>query len=279
MALTLMYITNRPEVADIAQRAGVDRIWVDMEYIGKEERQAGMNTVKSHHTIQDVKNIRKVTTTSELLVRVNPIHNATDQFCSSEEEIDGVISSGTDVIMLPMFRSPIEVDRFLSAVRGRAKTILLFETAEAVENIDSILSLSGVDEVHIGLNDLHLAYKKKFMFELLIDGTVEMLSQKCKDKGLKFGFGGIARIGYGDLPAEYIIGEHYRLGSSMAILSRGFCNANNTPDAHDIEGVFIEGVKGIRDKEKEFSMCSEAVLEKNRREIEMIVKNIVANKK
>ena len=37
MALKLMYITNRPEVAVIAQDAGVDRIFVDMEYFGKDQ--------------------------------------------------------------------------------------------------------------------------------------------------------------------------------------------------------------------------------------------------
>ena len=35
MALKLMYITNKPEIAQIAQDAGVDRILIDMEYIGK----------------------------------------------------------------------------------------------------------------------------------------------------------------------------------------------------------------------------------------------------
>ena len=30
-----MYITNRPEIAQIAESAGVDRIFVDLEYIGK----------------------------------------------------------------------------------------------------------------------------------------------------------------------------------------------------------------------------------------------------
>lgn len=55
MGLKLMYITNNPEVAQIAERAGVDRIFVDMEYIGKSERQGGMDTVQSHHTLEDVK--------------------------------------------------------------------------------------------------------------------------------------------------------------------------------------------------------------------------------
>ena len=46
MALTLMYITNNPITAQIAQEAGVDRIWIDMEYIGKDERQGGISTGK-----------------------------------------------------------------------------------------------------------------------------------------------------------------------------------------------------------------------------------------
>ena len=52
-----MYITNRPEIAQIAETAGVDRIFVDLEYIGKAERQGGMDTVQSHHTLEDVKKI------------------------------------------------------------------------------------------------------------------------------------------------------------------------------------------------------------------------------
>lgn len=34
-----MYITNRPEIAAIADSNGVDRIFLDLELIGKEERQ------------------------------------------------------------------------------------------------------------------------------------------------------------------------------------------------------------------------------------------------
>jgi phosphoribosylformimino-5-aminoimidazole carboxamide ribonucleotide (ProFAR) isomerase len=62
-----MYITNNPRVAKIAQDAGVDRIWVDLEYKGKEQRQAGMNTVKSNHTVEDVRRLRSVVTRSAYL--------------------------------------------------------------------------------------------------------------------------------------------------------------------------------------------------------------------
>ena len=37
-----MYITNRPEIAKIAEKAGVDWIFVDMEFIGKDARQGGL---------------------------------------------------------------------------------------------------------------------------------------------------------------------------------------------------------------------------------------------
>ena len=75
--------------------------------------------------------------------------------------------------------------------------------------------------------------------------------------GIKYGFGGIARVGYGMLPAEYIIAEHYHLGSSAAILSRGFCDANIVKDPREIESIFIDGVKNIRRKEKEVEKYSE----------------------
>ena len=48
--LKLMYITNRPEIARIAETAGVDWIFVDMEFIGKDVRQKGLDTVQNHHT-------------------------------------------------------------------------------------------------------------------------------------------------------------------------------------------------------------------------------------
>lgn len=74
MSLKLMYITNKPEVAQIAEASGVDRIFIDMEYIGKSERQKNLNTVQNHHTVEDVACIHEAIETAELLVRVNPIH-------------------------------------------------------------------------------------------------------------------------------------------------------------------------------------------------------------
>ena len=278
MALTLMYITNNVTVAEIAQKAGVDRVWVDMEFIGKEERQAGMNTVKSRHTIEDIARLRPIVKQATLMTRVNPLHKATKDYCSSKEEIENAILAGAEVVMLPMFKTRGEAEEFVSLVGGRAKTQLLVETAEAVASIEEICKVQGVDEIHIGLNDLHLAYKQKFMFELLADGTVERLCKSIKASGIKYGFGGIARVGYGMLPAEYIIAEHYRLGSTAAIVSRGFCDANLVEDPKMIEGIFIEGVRNIRAKEKEFERYTQQDFEANRKIVVEKVNEIVALK-
>ena len=70
MPLTLMYITNEPDIAQIAENAGIDRIFVDLETIGKEERQHNMDTVKSSHTVADIRKVKWVLGKAELLVRI-----------------------------------------------------------------------------------------------------------------------------------------------------------------------------------------------------------------
>lgn len=273
--IKLMYITNRPSIARIAEAAGVDRIFIDMESFGKQKRQGGMDTVQSHHTFEDEKAIRSVLTDAELLVRCNPIHEACEGYCGSDEEIETIIQNGADIIMLPYFKTVDEAAFFIEQVGGRAKTDLLVETPEAVEAIDEILALPGIDEVHIGINDLSLGYRKQFMFELLTDGTVERLCGKFQEAGISFGIGGIASLGRGLLPAEYLIKEHYRLGSTAAILSRSFCNANRIADINIIRRIFHNGVKDIRAFEQECSQADPADLLDNKREINRIIGNIL----
>lgn len=272
--LKLMYITNNPEIAKIAESCGVERVFVDLEYIGKSDRQGGMDTVQSGHTIDDIKNIRSVLTKSELLVRCNPIHDATAEYSSSKEEIDAIIENGADIVMLPYFKTADEVKRFVDLVDGRAKTLLLVETPEAVDAIDEILEVEGIDEYFIGLNDLSLGYGKKFMFELLSDGTVENLCSKFKNKGFSYGFGGIASIGHGLLPAEYVIAEHYRLGSTCVILSRSFCDINRIDSYEDAKILFENGLKGIRERETFYDRQGQSFFSDNSRTIRQIISQI-----
>lgn len=273
--IKFFYITNKPNVAQIAEEAGVDRIFVDMEFIGKESRQKGLDTVQNHHTVEDIQNIKQHLKNAELLVRVNPIHSATDQYMSSKDEINAVINSGADIIMLPFFKTTLEVQDFLHYVGGRCKTMLLIETKEAVEIIDDILSLDGIDEIYIGLNDLHLSYGMSFMFQLLADGTVDRLVNKFKKKGIPYGFGGVARLGGGLLPAEYIVAEHYRLGSTRAILARAFCNCNTISDDKELREVFFQGMKEMRDLEKSLESKTKNYFENNHQFICTAVNDIV----
>ncbi len=271
MTLKLMYITNNSDVALIAEKYGVNRIWIDLETLGKEERQKGMNTVKSKHSIEDIKKIKPLLSKSELLVRINPWNE------NSIREINDVVSAGADIIMLPMWKSSIEVSNFINTVGNRCKTTLLLETKEAVECLDEVLKNYNMDEIHIGLNDLHLSYGMTFMFELLANGTVEKLIQKIKTKGIPYGFGGIARLGEGDLSAEKIIMEHYRLGSTRVILSRSFCNADEIKDISYIEKVFRENIRELHDFEKKISYISD--FSKNQNDVKITVEKIVSMKK
>lgn len=178
MPIKLMYITNQPEVAKIAEKAGVDRVFVDLEIIGKLERQGHLDTVISRHSIADIAPIKDCIKSAELLVRSNPIYGG------SREEINAIVKNGADIVMLPFFKTVEEPKKFIEYVGKRARTCLLFETPESVELADEILALDGIDEVYIGLNDMHLGYKMHFMFELLTNGTVDRLCAKFRQKGI-----------------------------------------------------------------------------------------------
>lgn len=272
--LKLMYITNRPEVAQIAEESGVDWIFVDMEFIGKDERQGGLDTVQNHHTIDDVRRIKDSVTTSKVVVRVNPIHEALHDYPSSKDEIDATIAAGADIVMLPFFHTVQEVKDFISYVDGRAKTCLLLETPAAAILLDEILQVPGIDMIHIGLNDLHLAMGMTFMFQLLSDGVVEQLASKIKAKDIPFGFGGVAGMNSGLLPGSAVLKEHYRLGSSMVIVSRSFCNTDKVTDLNKVRKIFMEGIAEIRALEQE-AQAARDYFSNNRLVVEESVKKIV----
>lgn len=139
----------------------------------------------------------------------------------------------------------------------------MIETAAALARIDKILAVPDVDEIFIGLNDLHISMGLTFMFELLSDGLVEYIADKCNKAGIPFGFGGIARIGEGDLPSDYILGEHVRLGSTSVILSRTFKGVTGVDkNAHQIN--LIEEVEKVRKRLDDISRWDKELYEENR---------------
>lgn len=264
----LMILAADPQSAIEAQGAGVERIFYDLEFIGKSERQHGRNTVKSNNRVEDIPNVRQVLTTSKLLVRTNPIHAYT------KTEVDLAIGYGADILMLPMVVDHHDVEQYVHYVDGRAKVCIMIETAAAMARLDKILQVPGVDELFIGLNDLHISMGLTFMFELLSGGLVEYIADKCNHVGMPFGFGGIARIGEGELPSDYILGEHVRLGSSSVILSRTFKGIQGV-DIHSRPIDLNEEVLKVRNRLNEIRMWTDMELRDNKNRIISAVDQIV----
>lgn len=274
MPLKLMYITNNKDVALTAEKYGVDRIWIDLETKGKEERQKGRDTVKNRHTVEDIRKIKPYLSSAELLVRINPWNE------ESREEVEEVISAGADRIMLPMWRTADEVREFINAVSGRCKTLLLLETRGAEECLDEVMEVPGVDEIHIGMNDLHMEYELEYMFELLTNGRIEEICGRIRKSGIPYGFGGVGIIGADLHPkAEQVILEHYRLGSTGVILSRSFCNYEKAGDPAQIDRIFADGIKAMREKEKEAEKASSGQFLENMEEVARDVAGVVCRMK
>lgn len=206
-------ITNSPEVASAVEYCGVHRIFIDLEINGKKERQGHLNTVISEHSLSDISPVKKAIKSAELLVRINPYSNA------SAAEIDEVIARGADIIMLPMFKTISEIEAVGELIAGRVKFIPLVETIEASNLLKELDESKYVDEIHVGLNDLHLELGLNFMFELLEDDYLESRLVGFKKP---FGIGGIAKARSGKVNGELVMAEHIRLGSQGVILSRAF---------------------------------------------------------
>ena len=269
--MELILITKDQRLAKYAEDVGIDIIMIDLEILGKKSRQGHLNTVISDHRIEDISKIKEVLRKPQLLVRINPIHE------QSQYEIEEVINRGADIVMLPMFRTVDEVKFCIDTVDGRALIYLLLETPQALVKIDDILELDGIDGIYVGLNDLHLAMGLDFMFELLSGGIVEYLANKITIKNVKFGFGGISRLGKGLLDSRLILSEHYRLNSKMVILSRDFkCYTEDYEEI--IKKINLkEEIAKIRNYISCLGQISEDELERNRILLKRKVKEIVRN--
>jgi 2-keto-3-deoxy-L-rhamnonate aldolase RhmA len=210
--------TNDPQVACYADWAGIDRVGVDLETVGKAARQSGLATWISPHREQDIPGIRRALSGAQLFVRTNPLHPG------SADEIERVLALGAQVLMQPYFKSAGEVAEYLAIVDRRAAVVPLLETQEAVESLPAILELDGIDEIHIGLNDLSLSLKLSNRFELLVSDVVAKVAAGVHEKGLRLGIGGIGKAMDEDLPipSDLIYAQYARLGATSALVARSF---------------------------------------------------------
>jgi hypothetical protein len=225
--LDLIQITNDPAFARRCDAVEGIRLMVDLERLGKAERQAGRDTFISTHQVSDVGKVKAQLKSARLMVRVNPVNEAT------REEVEAVLAQGADMLMLPMFESAGQLREFLALVNGRVPVSALLENAGALATITDWIAAPGLSEVFVGLNDLHLSLGRRFMFEPLAEGIVERVAGLARARGLAFGFGGIARLEEGLLPGRDVLAEHLRLGSGAVILSRTFHNSQGSASFED----------------------------------------------
>jgi hypothetical protein len=239
--IELIQITNDPAFARRCDALDGMRLFVDLERLGKAQRQAGRNTFISTHEVPDIRTVKSQLRRSRLMVRVNPLNAGT------AEELEAVLGAGADLLMLPMFSDGAELREFIRLVSGRAPVTALLETAAALESLDDWIATPGLGEVFVGLNDLHLSLGCRFMFEPLADGLVERVARAAQARGLPFGFGGIAGLEGGLLPGRDVLAEHLRLGSRSVILSRSFQRGDGSP-------FFEDAVAALRTAEAELAL-------------------------
>lgn len=262
--IDLIQITNDPAFARRCDALDGIRVFVDLERLGKAERQAGRNTFISSHQIDDVGRIKAQLRRSRLMVRVNPVNPGTS------EEVEAVLEQGADMLMLPMFTRPWELQDFLHRVRGRVPVVALLETAGALASIGDWIAAAGLGEVYVGLNDLHLSLGQRFMFEPLALGMVDRVAALARGRPLDFGFGGIARLDEGLLPGRDVLAEHVRLGSRSVILSRTFHRSSEGTDR------FEEEVAALRIAEAELAGRSPEQEQADARRIAATIDRIAA---
>jgi 2-keto-3-deoxy-L-rhamnonate aldolase RhmA len=215
----LTAITCDPALVRAADAAGVDRVGIDIERIGKSQRQGHIpNARLSDHQLEQLATVAANVTRAEIFVRLNPLHEGL------RAEIDRALALGAQALMLPYFSGPHEVACFVEMVGGRGSPILLLETAAAVVRLRDIVAVKGLTEIVVGLNDLHLSLGLPNHFEVVGSDLMTMIADRVRGAGLRFGFGGLARIDDSTLPVppDLVCAQYPRLGATSAWLSRSF---------------------------------------------------------
>lgn len=222
-------ITNDVHEASIMDVAGVQQIMVDTETLGKTERQYGKNAVLNRHAISDVVKLKNISLKSEIICRINSYNPKTFL------EIEEVINSGADSIMIPMINSISDFTKIVDLINGRIKIIPLVETGYSLFKLEEIVDVSRPCQIHFGLNDLHISLGLSNLFEILLSPVFSSTVRFMDKTNVKLlGIGGIGDPLLNHRISPLLLLKKYKsIGGNSTILSRSFFNGKY--NAHDIQ--------------------------------------------
>ena len=217
-AFVLSLWTDDAGLARRADAAGVERIGVDLERLGKAERQSGLGTWISPHTLDDAQRVAGALDRAAPFARVDPLNDA------SSGQVEALIACGVRVLMLPMVMTAAGAAAFVDLVRGRAVVVLLVEHVDALRRLDELVAVDGVDEVHIGLNDLALSLGVRNRWMALAGDLALDAGATVRAAGKRFGLGAVGLAGDTELPVptDLVYAEYARTGATAALVSRSF---------------------------------------------------------
>ena len=215
---TLPRWTADATLAAAADAAGVDRIGVDLEARGKAARQVGRGTWMSPHVESDLSRLRSVLRTAQLFVRIDPLGP------DSRDQVERVLRQGVQVMMVPMVEDPAALADLAAAVAGRARIVALIETAAGVDRVGELAALPGVDELHLGINDLSFSLGLENRFAVLTHDASAAVADAARAAQKPLGIGGIGRAHDDRLPvpADLVYAQLPRLGATATLLGRSF---------------------------------------------------------
>jgi hypothetical protein len=210
--MELFLFTVDPAFGSAVVTAGATGVIVDWERRGKHRRQAGEGTQINGDTPADLARMRGATD-GRVLCRINGWGPWTPA------EVDEAVARGADEVLLPMVRTPEQVDRTLDAVAGRCGLGILVETQDAVLRAAELTS-RPLSRVYLGLNDLRIDRRSDNLFAPLTDGTADAVRAAVRGR---FGVAGLTLPGGGaPVPSTLLAAELVRLGADFTFLRRAF---------------------------------------------------------
>jgi hypothetical protein len=225
--MDLFVFTADPARAAAVVRAGAAGVILDWERRGKARRQQGQDTQINEDTAADLAAVRRAvprTGTGRVVCRVNGAGPWT------AAEVQSAVALGADEVLLPMVRTPADVDLALDAVAGRCGLGILVETQDAVACIGA-LARRPLARAYLGLNDLRIDRGSVDpLFAPLVDGTAEHVRRALD---VPFGVAGLTLPDRGrPVPSRLLAGELARLGADFTFLRRSFWADTAGHDLH-----------------------------------------------